>query len=328
MCKFHNIASDRLNRFLAGCSSEAKQAKCLTVLVQDYTVDPNCVKASAVRARGMEMSWKNTSEMFPAERTQLRTAFRLPSVSIQLSEFTVSLQTSSQVPQPWFFLLKAAPFNSSQGVDVWRPFTNCSLDSGWKSWTQFPYPISIYASSRGRLLSSLLSAFVGTPKLHWLLNALAFQQLPLLCLDWLVGCSIIRQAMVVAHQTSGCPASLKHKGDYSAICHEVLFLLLLVLPSSTAASPYTYGQIFLDTSRLLACCCTRCTATFYHARAICKYPNRAAENCCFHVSTVPVYALHFLTKSATHLQSKGVCTTVHNTPIWCQQLHISCIATF
>jgi hypothetical protein len=114
MCKFHNnIASDRLNSFLARCSSEAKQAKCLTVLVQDYAVDPNCVKASVVRARGMEMSWKNISEMFPAEGTQLRTAFRLPSVSIHLSEFTVSLQTSSQVLQPWFFLLKAAPFSSS-----------------------------------------------------------------------------------------------------------------------------------------------------------------------------------------------------------------------
>jgi len=99
--QFHkNIASDRLNSFLAGCSSEAKQAKCLTVLVQDYTVDQSCAKASVVGACGMEMSWKNTSEMFPVERTQLRRAFRLPSVSIQLSESTGSLQTSSQVLQP------------------------------------------------------------------------------------------------------------------------------------------------------------------------------------------------------------------------------------
>jgi hypothetical protein len=40
-------------------------------------------------------------------------------------------------------------------------------------------------------------------------------------------------------------------------------------PSSTVASPYTYGQIFLDTCRLLACCCNPCTVTFQSSRTIC-----------------------------------------------------------
>jgi len=125
--------------------------------------------------------------------------------------------------------------------------------------------------------------------------------------------------MVVAHQTSGCQASLKDKGDYSTICQEVLFLLLLVLPSSTVASPYTYGQIFLDTSRLLTCCVNRCTATLYRTTTICKYPNPATENCCFHVSTVPVYGLPFPNKVGNTFANKGLVHYCTHTSTWCQQ---------
>jgi hypothetical protein len=78
---------------------------------------------------------------------------------------------------------------------------------------------------------------------------------------------------------------------------ELLFLPLLVFPSSTVASRYTYGQIFLDTSRLLACC-------FNRERTIYKYPKSAAENCCFHVPTVLVYGLSF--------PYKGGSTTANN----------------
>jgi hypothetical protein len=229
----------------------------------------------------------------------------------------VSLQTSSHILQPWFFLLKAAPLNSSSGVDVWCPSINCRLDSGSNSWTQFSSPIPIYASSRGRLLSFPLSTFVsvGAPKQHWPLNALAFQQLPLLCLERQVGCSIIHMlcnGRCSSNQRMSCITAAQ--GWLLAICREVLFLLLLVLPSPTVASPYTYGQIFLDTNQLLTCCFNRCTATVYRARNICKYPNPAAENRCFMYQLHQFMAFHFLTKSATRLQTKGMCTTVHILP--------------
>lgn len=244
-------------------------------------------------------------------------------------EFTVSLQTSSHGLQPWFFLLNAAPLNSSYGVEVWRPSINCRLDYVSKSWTQFS-SISIYASSRGRLLSYPLSAFVsvGAPKQHWLLNALAFQQLPLLCLDWQIGCNIIHLLCDGSCSSNHRMSSITEgQGWLLRICH-VLFLLLLVLPSSTVPSPYAYGQIFLDTSWLLTCCFNRCTATVYCTRTICKYSNPAAENCCFHVSTASVYGLPFPNKACNKSANKGLVHYCTHTSTWCQQLYISCNATF
>jgi hypothetical protein len=162
--------------FLAGCSSEAKQAKCLTVLVENYTVDPNCVKASVGRAR---VAWSCHGRTFlkcfvrnePNEREQ--SDFPVFQYSCQSSLFP-SRQVHRYCSHD-FFLLKTAPLNSSYVVNVWRPSINCRLVSGSKSWTQFSSPISIYASSRMRSPSSL-SVFVSlrAPKEHWLLNALDF----------------------------------------------------------------------------------------------------------------------------------------------------------
>ena len=81
MCKFHNhIASDRLKVFLQAVLQRPNRR--------------NVWRCWFRSIRSIQIAWKNTSEMFPAEWTQLRTAFRLPSVSIQLSS---SLFPSRQV---------------------------------------------------------------------------------------------------------------------------------------------------------------------------------------------------------------------------------------
>jgi len=120
--------------------------------------------------------------------------------------------------------------------------------------------------------------------------------------------------MVVAHQTTGCQASLKDKGDYSAFVtccsscfwffHHPQYL------HHTLMDKYSWIQVGSSLVALIGV-----QRPFTAQGPFANIQTLPQKTAVFMYQLHQFMAFHFLTKLVTSLQTKGLCTTVHILPL-------------